>query len=286
MSTLRESIDQEDWLSSMLLIMRNEMNREKILVLVEGASDISFFNSYRFSDRILYDSPDSGKKEVITAVSQLRDAGKDTVYGICDADFDRLSNINYDGIYYTDAHDLEMMLIEGGVVDKFIMHFTNPNLIQGNDAPPFCLKIKQTILCACYRLGLLKWFNYLNRCDMNFKGMKYRDFVTVTASEISVDEIAYYSHILGRSRNIKINLDVVALQKEIRKLEIMDPDHYAICNGHDFIYLLKMMYDTSVSIRNNMRLDEVDSYLRLSYDLRIFSATRLHTDLNNILIRH
>lgn len=66
----------------------------------------------------------------------------------------------------------------------------------------------------------------------------------------------------------------------------MSPDKYAICNGHDFVYLLKMLFDTPVSVRNSMRLDEIDSYMRMSYDRQIFSATQLHSSLTSLLIRH
>ncbi|NIG21307.1 DUF4435 domain-containing protein [Pantoea sp. Al-1710] len=286
MSSLRDAIGEEDWMSTMLMAMRNGMNRDRILVVVEGITDISFFNTHRLDDRILYDSPESGKSEVIRAVSTLRSAGNDAVYGVCDADFDRLSNISHEGIYFTDAHDLEMMLVEGGVVDKFIMHFAQRRLTNGALAIPFCQKIKQSVLLASYRLGLLKWFNYLDRAGLNFKGMRYPDFISVNGTDVAVDEMAYISHILDRSRGRHTPLSGADLLNEMRRLEMMSPDKYAICNGHDFVYLLKMLFDTPVSVRNSMRLDEIDSYMRMSYDRQIFSATQLHSSLTSLLVRH
>lgn len=200
MSSLRDAIGEEDWMSTMLMAMRNGMNRDRILVVVEGITDISFFNTHRLDDRILYDSPESGKNEVIRAVSTLRSAGNDAVYGVCDADFDRLSDVSHEGTNFTDAHDLEMMLVEGGVVDKFIMHFAQRRLTSGALAVPFCQTVKQSVLLVSYRLGLLKWFNYLNRAGLNFKGMRYQDFISVSGTDVAVDEMAYISHILARSR--------------------------------------------------------------------------------------
>jgi len=286
MSSLRAAISEEDWLSTMLLTMRNGMNRNRILVVVEGITDISFFNSYRLDDRILYDSPESGKSEVIRAVKTLRSAGNDAVYGVCDADFDRLSDVSHEGIYFTDAHDLEMMLVEGGVVDKFIMHFAQRSLTSGELAMPFCQNIKQCLLLASYRLGLLKWFNYLNRAGLNFKKMRYLDFVSISETEVIIDEIAYIHHIIERSPRRHTTLEVAELHREMRRLEMMAPDMYAICNGHDFMYLLKMLFDTPVSIKNSMRIDEIDNYMRLSYDRQLFSSTQLHSSLNGLLTLH
>lgn len=45
-------------------------------------------------------------------------------------------------VFFTDAHDLEMMLVKGGVVDKFIMTHTERKLIQGNLAEVFVAMLK------------------------------------------------------------------------------------------------------------------------------------------------
>ncbi|HCR1066281.1 DUF4435 domain-containing protein [Klebsiella aerogenes] len=286
MTSLRDAISEEDWLSSMMLLFRNEMNSRCILVVVEGITDIKFFNSYRVDNRLIYESPENGKREVISAVNELRQAGNDAVYGICDADFDGLSGISYNGIFYTDAHDLEMMLVKGGVVDKFIMMYTDRKLIQGEKANIFCHEIKMNILCACYRLGLLKWYNYLNHSGLNFKGMTHRDFISINNTTVTVDDRAYIQHIVSRSRSFNNELSISDLHNEMRKLELMSPEHFSICNGHDFTCILKMIYETELSIKRNMRLDEIESYLQMSYDQPTFRTTKLHTSLTNLLQLH
>lgn len=286
MTSLRNAIGEEDWLSSMVLLFRNAMNRHNILIIVEGITDIKFFNSYRIDNRLIYESPENGKREVISAVHELRQAGNDAVYGICDADFDSLSDVSYNGIFYTDAHDLEMMLVKGGVVDKFIMMHTNRKLIQGEKAEFFCHEVKVNILFACYQLGLLKWYNYLNHSGLNFKGMTHRDFININNTTVTVDNIAYIQHIVSRSRSFNNQLSITDLYNEMRKLDLMSPEHFSICNGHDFTCILKMMYATELSIKRSMRLDEIESYLQMSYDQLTFRTTKLHTSLNNLLKLH
>lgn len=286
MTSLRDAIGEEDWLSSMMLLFRNEMNNRRILIVVEGISDIKFFNSHRLDNRLIYESPEVGKREVISAVNELRHAGNDAVYGICDADFDGLSGVNYEGVFYTDDHDLEMMLVKGGVVDKFIMMHTERSLIQGEKADFFCADVKINILSACYRLGLLKWYNYLNNIKFNFKGMTHRDFINIHNTTITVDDRAYIQNIVSRSRSSTNTLSISDLHNEMRKLELMSPDHFSLCNGHDFTCILKMIYETELSVKKNMRIDEIDGYLRSSYDQQKFKTTRLHTSLNNLLRIH
>lgn len=286
MMSLRDAISENDWLTSMMLLFRNEMNSNRILIIVEGITDIRFFNAHRLDNRIIYESPENGKREVISSVHQLRQAGNDAVYGICDADFDGLSGVKYEGIFYTDAHDLEMMLVKGGVVDKFIMSYTDRKFIHGDAAESFCRELKMNILCACYKLGLLKWFNYLTNSKLNFKGMTHRDFILIDKREVLVDEHEYVSHILRRSRACAEDLTIKGLHNEMRKLELMSPDHFSICNGHDFTCILKMMYETEISINKNMRLDEIDGYMRMSYDKPTFRTTNLHSSLNHLLGLH
>ncbi|HHB6490469.1 TPA: DUF4435 domain-containing protein, partial [Klebsiella pneumoniae] len=282
MISLRDALGEDDWLSSMMLLFRNEMHKHNILIIVEGITDIKFFNAYRLDNRFIYESPENGKREVISAVNQLREAGNDAVYGICDADFDGLSGISHNGVFFTDAHDLEMMLVKGGVVDKFIMTHTERKLIQGNLAEVFCRDVKINILCACYRLGLLKWFNYLNHSKLNFKGMNYREFININKTEVIVDDMEYIRYVLSRSRAVAEQLNAGVLLEGMRKLELMSPEHFSICNGHDFTCILKMMYETDISVNRNMRLDEIDNYLRLCYDQPTFKTTRLHTSLNQL----
>ncbi|MER4040828.1 DUF4435 domain-containing protein [Klebsiella pneumoniae] len=286
MISLRDALGEDDWLSSMMLLFRNEMHKHNILIIVEGITDIKFFNAYRLDNRFIYESPENGKREVISAVNQLREAGNDAVYGICDADFDGLSGISHNGVFFTDAHDLEMMLVKGGVVDKFIMTHTERKLIQGNLAEVFCRDVKINILCACYRLGLLKWFNYLNHSKLNFKGMNYREFININKTEVIVDDMEYIRYVLSRSRAVAEQLNAGVLLEGMRKLELMSPEHFSICNGHDFTCILKMMYETDISVNRNMRLDEIDNYLRLCYDQPTFKPTRLRTSLNQLLALH
>lgn len=82
-------------------------------------------------------------------------------------------------------------------INKYVMSHTDRKLIQGELANIFCYDVKMNILCACYKIGLLKWYNYLTHSNLNFKGINYRDFVNVNRTDVVVDESKYINHVLS-----------------------------------------------------------------------------------------
>ena len=146
MNSLRNIIGVGDWISSMLLLFKSPNFSHKIFLTLEGESDIRFMNTYFSNERIHYDSPCSGKPEVIDAVLELRSHGKNTVYGICDADFDILEGRFYDNIHLTDYHDLEIMIIEGGAFDKFVSEFITLEELRKNRLDDIKRELKDCLL--------------------------------------------------------------------------------------------------------------------------------------------
>ena len=55
MISLRNAVSEEDWLSSMMLLFRSKMYSHRILIIVEGITDIKFFNTYRLDNRLIYE---------------------------------------------------------------------------------------------------------------------------------------------------------------------------------------------------------------------------------------
>lgn len=284
MNSVKNSLDEDDRLSGMRLLMMNPINDNKTLIILEGITDIRFFNTYRLDNRFIYESPESGKEGVINSVAALREVGISAVYGVCDADFDPIIGVQYPGVFYTDDHDLEMMLVKGGVVKKFILMYTHARYTQGELAESFFDSVNDNIISACYTIGLLKLYNFLNSSGLRFKGMKHRDFVSVNGLNISVDINKYIECVFDRSEVKPGRPNAEEIKKEIETLRERDISYLSICNGHDFMSLVKILYDTELSTNKNMRLDEIDSYMRISYEQKSFQQTTLHQSLCGLLV--
>lgn len=287
MRTLKENSSIDDWVGSMILFFKSPKYNDKTCFIVEGHTDVSFLNSLFPQDCIHYDSPCSGKGDVITSVSILRESSDCSVYGICDADFDTIENKSYENIYLTDCHDLEMMLIAGGVLDKCITEhlkhdFSRNYFFTINE---FKSKLIASITHSVYLLGLLKWVNYKNSLNLNFKGMSYNKFVSFDGPNAQVNLDNYISHILSRSNNKKCACGLAYLHAEINKLKkhTVDPKH--ICNGHDFTYIMSMAFKLEYFKNKNVTQDNIETNMRLAYSLKSFKSTLLYTEMFN-LIKH
>lgn len=286
MNSLRNIVGVGDWIASMLLLFKTPQFSKKIFFALEGESDIRFMNTYFHNEKIHYDSPCSGKPEVIDAVRSLRSQGKNSVYGICDADFDALEGKFYENIHLTDCHDLEMMLIEGGAFDKFVSEFIKADQLRVYDLEDIKNQMKESFISVSYKIGILKWVNYKYSLSLMFKGMNYDSFVSLNGFRASIDVEQYIRHILNRSPQKPPECDYEFLSGEYEKLLGKGADYRYVCNGHDFTYLIMMAFRREYSRDRNISRERVETHLRMGYSLESFKRTQIYGHLSSVLLSH
>lgn len=286
MNSLRDITGVSDWISGMLLLFRSPKYSRKIFFTLEGESDIRFLNTHFADERIHYDSPCSGKPEVINAVQLLRSHGKQNVYGLCDADFDILEGNSYENIHFTDCHDLEMMLIEGGSFDKFISEFLKKSILRIHTLEDIRNNLKESIIDVTYKIGILKWLNFKNNLLLMFKGMKYDNFITFVDFSANIDIDNYIQHILDRSPRKPPHCDFNFLKKEYQLLYNKQADYKYVCNGHDFTYITMMAFHSEFSRDKNITQEKVESHLRIAYSATAFQRTNIYNELSGLIDSH
>ncbi|MEQ4740063.1 DUF4435 domain-containing protein [Klebsiella michiganensis] len=286
MNSMRNLVSPSDRVSGMLLLFRTPQYNKKIFFTLEGESDIRFLNTHFSHERIHYDSPCSGKPEVIDAVSKLRLHGRTTAYGLCDADFDILEGKNYENIHFTDCHDLEMMLIEGGSFDKFIAEFINVDILRQHSLEDIKNDLKNNLKNICYKIGLIKWMNYKQNLLLMFKGMNYNHFISVDGLNITIDMEKYITHILQRSHRKPECCNYEYINSQLPILESLNADYKHVCNGHDFTYLLMMVFRGSISRDRNITQERVESHLRMGYPKESFEQTGIFSHISQVLLKH
>lgn len=286
MNSLKNIIGVGDWIASILLLLKSPQFSKKIFFTLEGESDIRFMNTYFSSNKIHYDSPCSGKPEVINAVSDLRSQGKNSVYGICDADFDTLEGRTYDNIHFTDCHDLEMMLIEGGAFDKFISEFLKVDNLREAGLDEIKSALKETLIETTYKIGILKWVNHKFNLSLMFRGMNYNTFINFDGFKANINIEKYIKHILSRSPNKPANCDYDYLLEKYNNLILENADYRYICNGHDFTYLIMIAFRSDYSRDRNISKDRVETHLRMGYSLESFRTTQVYNHMTDILSLH
>ena len=283
MMSLKDSTTELDWIGSMLLLFKSEKYSDKILIILEGRTDISLFKCLNLHDSVHYDSPCRGKYAVIDSVRKLREYGKEKVYGVCDADFDIILNRSYDDIVLTDCHDIEIMMINCGFVRSFFFEYTNPKSYEAIDENSLILEIEKNIFDVCYYIGILKWINAEHGFGFNFTNLDIEPFVHFNGFSMSFDKHSFITSVLGRYKK-EIDYNYLCKLYDEYKDKVVDVLH--VCNGHDFTNILSKLYKGEFTNDKNINQDKVERNLRLYYSTQHFEKTNLFSKLRNIFQKY
>lgn len=283
MMSLRDGLSDSDWVGSMNLLFKSENYAGKILLVLEGKTDIGVFRSIAGSSLIHYDSPCKGKLSVIESVSKLREYGNDKVYGICDADFDVIMNTKYENIHLTDYHDVEIMMLCSNFVEQFFYEYTDSKCYKNHEAGNIINKIENGIYDICYGMGILKWINAEHQLGLNFNGLDYPRFITVENFDVSFNKEEYIDNVLERYKKELSRDYLVELYLEY---EMKNEDKLHICNGHDFTYMLSFIYKNNITTDKNISQERVEKTLRVFYSKDCFEKTKLYKNIQKIIESH
>lgn len=288
MQSLQEMVsDKKDttWISSIRMMFNSEKYSSKSLVILEGPTDIGLYRAVAESvsacDCVHFDSPGDGKKIVLEYVNILRTEGMGEVYGVCDADFDHIRGICYDHIHLTDLHDIEMMMLSPNFIRSFFFEYTLHSAYDASDANELIERINDQIFNACYLIGILKWVSYDLSLMLNFKKLGYHLFVSVSGFDLSLDEDKYIDHVLMRSKSVVSKEFILEKYNEYKE---RNESLLHVCNGHDFTFLLGLLYRSNISNNKDISHKMVESCLRLKYDLSSFNKTKLYSSIRDILV--
>jgi hypothetical protein len=287
MQSLQEIVtDKQDqsWIGSIRLMFNSKKYSSKALVILEGKTDIGLYRAASANDCIYFDSPCDGKKTVLDYVEQLRVEGMEKVFGVCDADFDHIRGISYDNVHLTDVHDIEMMMLSDNFLLRFFYEFTSHQAYDYSQVNDLIVNIKDKIFQVCYHIGILKWVNYDYHLKLNFKKLGYHLFINISGFDVAIDEDKYIEHILLRSKNCTV--DKAILREMYEEYKRRDADFLHICNGHDFSFILAMLYRTDISTDRDITQSRVESLLRVNYELASFFNSNLYSCIKRIIDEH
>ena len=156
---LRTVVSREDVaVASVKALFENEMNAEKVVVIVEGQDDVMVYGSFMREDRAcIY--PDGNCQKHFRILSSLNPYYGDRLLAIKDADFDRVESKSYcyDNLFLTDTHDLEGMILAGGLPE-----------LEGEDAVCCSMIEMEEIYAELEGVSYLKWYNHTKCLGINF----------------------------------------------------------------------------------------------------------------------
>lgn len=262
---------------------------DKVMIFVEGKSDVLFFEKLLNEPNIKFELSD-GKQNAKKQLKKIKQAtpkyGHHAI-GICDADFDHLNNNKeYPPIFLTDTHDYETMILQDIGIKS---------LITEHCIDKFKLALNRNLLKNAsnltYQIGLIKWSNSkssqfrLNFKDKNDEPLNLSEFIKFKDFDGKFDQDKYIERVMSQSA--KQSQIKTTLLKEMQILELQQADKYQVCNGHDLAVIMALII-CNYENQNNKRVlltklnqADIESNLRLSYNIDNFKKTDLYKQLKN-----
>jgi hypothetical protein len=257
-------------------------------LIVEGIKDSKLFQKYINHDNFRI-REGFGNEKVKQALDILSERGFDRKLGIIDSDFNQILGIDEkkDGLFITDDHDIEIMIIKTKALEIVITLFCNKQKIS-----EFERKIGMTVRDALFNLGTeigyLKLANKIHDLGLIFKPkeadgnqIKYKNFIDEATLKFLGDE-KLVETVVNYCRNKSPNLKETPIIIESLKAQKKEKqDIYHLTNGHDLTNILYLFLKKTLASKNKMLVDtnSVEDSLILALELDDFKNTKLYKDL-------
>ncbi len=202
-------------------------------LLVEGKKDVKLYRKF-LNNKEVQIKPAFGNEKVKKVLEILDERGFSKRFGIIDSDFKKLLNINetLDGLFITDEHDIEVMIIKTKALEDVLNVFCSKTKI--NDFEKKSGKsIRETVLALGKEVGYLKLANKVYNLGLVFKPekpegkqIKYGNFVCdSTFNFLGKDKLIETA--VNYSRNRAQNgLDIGAINEKFDEISNQDLDLY------------------------------------------------------------
>lgn len=257
------------------MLLKHPTYKEKVILIVEGKSDIRLFRSL-FNPRYFKIESVEGKIALLEVVDDLFKDFKNRVVGLRDADCDRLlAQTESDSILLTDLHDAEMMMLNSPALDNFINEFASHE-----NFDDILDNLRKVVFSAAYRIGLVRLLSEAHGLQFIFKALTFSGFLSINKLDIQVDMKRMLMQLIGRSPSKPENISVESLLSLIEGEEGKNHCQLQVCCGHDVTKIMELMFSQSwVSLDRNLNQERIESSLRLSYSAQHFCETALYANI-------
>lgn len=255
--------------------------RGESFLIVEGSKDKRLFSSFLNKKCIQYST--NGRENLDYIYKKLQEKSINGFIAIKDADFSRIKGTIKDlpNLFYTDYHDLEMMIICSPALDKFLNNFSTSSKIR-----LFLNTNKhESILLALFDngkyLGYLRYLSEESRWGLNFDSIdEYKKLFSKAKDSFTLDLKKTVEFLIEKSNN---NLSALEVTDKINEFAKEEHALKEICCGHDLTAILAFIFWEYL----HMKDDRKESYtpghteriLYSSYDFDYFKKSSLYKDI-------
>ncbi|MFA0811455.1 hypothetical protein [Microbulbifer epialgicus] len=275
---MRNSLGPIDKINEIRLLFDHPLYTDKVIFLVEGGSDLRLLRDIYPEDKVKI-SDVNGKKTLLPVMETLFAEFPEKILGICDADNEHLMETAAPkrdfGVFMTDYHDSEIMIINSPALNSFISEYSNENILT-----TLRENLLNTALESAYVIGLLRWANIELNLNINFKKLSLQPFTTVDQTHITVELDKLFDTLIQRSDTLNSDVNSEYLRQIVTEYGDRGACRLQVCCGHDVTNIISLIYRQSqVSLDTNMSNQKVESSLRLAYQDHYFRETELYSSI-------
>lgn len=275
---MRSYIDENDKKNEIRLLFNHPLYKDKIIIALEGGSDIKLFRSVLSNINIKFEHID-GKSILISAMNELVKEFPKRIAAICDADYDHLGGksktLENLCIYVTDHHDAEIMMLCSPALQSFIQEYSAHENIQDLESGVF-----DAAFGAAYSIGILRWINNEERLNLKFRKLNFNLFVDINCLNVEVNMNVLIDELLKRSANKEAHATKEYLLNKLEEYRSFDACRLQVCCGHDITNIIAIIYRQRwASTELNMDQRKVESSLRLGFQREYFTETDLYKNI-------
>ena len=270
-------------------IMQNAPFEGHYLV-VEGPKDLKLYGKFINNQEIIIKVA-FGKQKVKEVIEILTKRRFDRKIGIIDADFTRITEdeVEIDGLFITDDHDIEVMVIKTRALNDVLHIFCFKSKIQEFEKK-HKISVRDQIFGLGKEIGYLKLANKIYDLGLVFKPknpegnqIKYKNFISDKTLKYLGDEkmigtVINYS--VNKSENIQSKIIINDRLSAIKEKEYPIDQ---LVNGHDLINALFILMKKVLSSKNKTLqcTNSVEDSLTLAYEFNDFKTTDLYVEIKN-----
>lgn len=274
--SLKDEADKiQDKYRDIFQSLKNKRDYNKVLVLVEGPDDLFIYKVLFDEKSVVLDfscSNQSGCANVLSMLRELNDhpmtIKQKQLYhiAILDADFNRILNrLQTDNnLFYTDAHDNEMMVI----MNEYARLSLGYALSLGKEETE---EMFQNVFKDLELLTLFKWHNMESDLGANFKHL---DMMSISREDLNRDEVIFE---IVNKKSKACTASLVGLRDFVKSHQINADNVYDVTNGHDLI--ARLCYWMKQNYRKQISYDDMEITLQGQFTNKLFYKTNMYRDL-------
>jgi hypothetical protein len=266
MNSLKAIVDSNvnEVINEIRLTLKPGIKKTSVFILVEGIDDTRIYPKFFLTENVLFRSV-GGKGNLRNAMQTLA-ALTTQVIAIRDADFAHLrgNKPEFDAIFFTDKHDIEMTMLS--LQEVLINAFAEFRLQDR------AIELLEAAMREAEYISYIRWVD----ADIHY-GLDFNFGIAFfIKSGKTKQDLLYTLNSRSKEKTKEITeADVESFVECHRTV-----DYYNLCNGHDIFGFL------SLYIGNETSQKEIAKIFRSSFHWRHFSQTNLYNSLKEWQMKH